>query len=159
MAECTHSSKAVSSAFVESDLVARFLDFAGHHRYHRSHGQSCAMACSCGKAACLAQGRSPNLVSYVLILTGRETVMSATVRDPAPVWPEDRTEDIPKPELRKETRRRVLKGAQIAFKGRGAVIDCMVRDLSDGGACLKVASPIGIPDTFELGSGPIKILA
>jgi hypothetical protein len=76
--------------------------------------------------------------------------MSATVRDPAPVWPEDRTEDKPKPERRKETRRRVLKGAQIAFKGRGAVIDCMVRDLSDGGACLKVASPIGIPDTFEL---------
>ena len=75
--------------------------------------------------------------------------MSATVRDPAPVWPEDRTEDKPKPERRKETRRRVLKGAQIAFKGRGAVIDCMVRDLSDGGACLKVASPIGIPDTFE----------
>jgi len=44
----------------------------------------------------------------------------------------------------------VLKGAQIIFAHRTAVIDCVVRNLSDGGACLKVASPIGIPDTFEL---------
>jgi hypothetical protein len=44
----------------------------------------------------------------------------------------------------------VLKGAQITFARRTAAIDCVVRDLSDGGACLKVFSPIGIPDTFEL---------
>jgi hypothetical protein len=51
---------------------------------------------------------------------------------------------------RKCSRRRVLKGAQIIFAGRQAAIDCVVRDLSEGGACLKVFSPIGIPDTFEL---------
>jgi hypothetical protein len=51
---------------------------------------------------------------------------------------------------RKRSRWRVLKGAQITFAHRTAAIDCMVRNLSDGGACLKVFSPIGIPDTFEL---------
>jgi hypothetical protein len=51
---------------------------------------------------------------------------------------------------RKRSRWRVLKGAQITFAHRTAAIDCMVRNLSVGGACLKVFSPIGIPDTFEL---------
>jgi PilZ domain len=51
---------------------------------------------------------------------------------------------------RKRDRRRVLKGAQIVFAHRGAAIDCVVRNMSDGGACLKVFSPVGIPDTFEL---------
>jgi PilZ domain len=41
-------------------------------------------------------------------------------------------------------------GAQIVFKGHEAVIDCVVRNLSDRGACLKVKSPIGIPDSFDL---------
>jgi hypothetical protein len=49
-----------------------------------------------------------------------------------------------------EARHRVLKGAQIVFKGHEAVIDCVVRNLSDRGACLKVESPIGIPDSFDL---------
>jgi hypothetical protein len=44
----------------------------------------------------------------------------------------------------------VLKGAQIVFAHRSAAIDCAVRNFSDGGACLRVFSPIGIPDTFEL---------
>ena len=57
----------------------------------------------------------------------------------------------PKQARRNEARRRVLiKRAQIVFKGREAVIDCVVRNLSDRGACLKVESPIGIPDTFDL---------
>jgi hypothetical protein len=56
----------------------------------------------------------------------------------------------PVEERRKRARRRVLKGAQIVFAHRGAAIDCAVRNLSDGGACLKVFSPVGIPDTFEL---------
>ncbi len=47
-------------------------------------------------------------------------------------------------------RHRVLKGAHIAFKGGTATIDCTVRDLSEQGACLKVASPVGIPDVFDL---------
>ena len=58
--------------------------------------------------------------------------------------------DEPTQERRNVTRQRVLKGAQITFMGRGAAIDCAVRNLSGGGACLKVASPIGVPDTFDL---------
>jgi hypothetical protein len=56
----------------------------------------------------------------------------------------------PKQELRKVARHRVLKGAHISFKGHGLAIACTVRNLSDGRARLKVASPIGIPDTFDL---------
>jgi hypothetical protein len=41
---------------------------------------------------------------------------------------------------RKRSRRRVLKGAQIVFAHRTSAIDCVVRDLSDSGACLKVSA-------------------
>jgi len=59
--------------------------------------------------------------------------------------------DNPKQKLRNETRRRrVLKKARITFKDRCAVIDCVVRNLSDRGACLNVESYIGIPDSFDL---------
>jgi PilZ domain len=60
--------------------------------------------------------------------------------------------DNPKQERRNEARRRrrALKRARITFKGRWATINCTVLDLSDLGACLKVESPIGIPDTFDL---------
>jgi hypothetical protein len=67
--------------------------------------------------------------------------------------------DNPKQELRNETRRRrVLKGARIVFKGHEALIDCTVSNLSDRGARLKVESPIGIPDTFDLvlDHGPVR---
>jgi hypothetical protein len=56
----------------------------------------------------------------------------------------------PTQEHRNVARHRALKGAHIAFKGHGAVIDCVVRNLSDGGACLNVESSIGIPDSFDL---------
>jgi hypothetical protein len=56
----------------------------------------------------------------------------------------------PEQERRKGSRRRVLKGARIAFKACGAVIDCTVRNITDRGACLEVESPIGIPDYFDL---------
>jgi hypothetical protein len=61
-----------------------------------------------------------------------------------------RTLESPTQEHRRTARRRVLKGARITLKGHVTAIDCVVRNLSDGGACLKVASPIGIPDTFDL---------
>jgi PilZ domain len=51
---------------------------------------------------------------------------------------------------RSSTRRRVFKTATLAFKGRSATIDCTICDLSEGGARLKVASAVGIPDSFEL---------
>ena len=41
-------------------------------------------------------------------------------------------------------------GSADHYHGSGAAIDCTVRNLSGGGACLKVASPIGVPDTFDL---------
>jgi hypothetical protein len=37
----------------------------------------------------------------------------------------------------------------IEFNRAGGV-SCTVRNISDGGACVEVASPIGIPDSFDL---------
>jgi len=50
---------------------------------------------------------------------------------------------------RARQRQRVLKPAKIRLS-RGGVIDCIIRDISEGGACLKVVSTLGIPDVFEL---------
>ncbi len=52
-------------------------------------------------------------------------------------------------ERRKVQRLRALKGGTIAFN-RAAGIDCRVRNMSPVGACLEVASQIGIPDEFVL---------
>jgi len=49
---------------------------------------------------------------------------------------------------RASQRHRTLKGATISF--RGAAIDCLVRNVSDTGACLEVESPVGIPNDFNL---------
>jgi hypothetical protein len=51
---------------------------------------------------------------------------------------------------RSSARRRVLKRAQINFRRGTAAIDCTVRDMSEDGARLLVASVVGIPDLFEL---------
>jgi PAS domain S-box-containing protein len=56
----------------------------------------------------------------------------------------------PAQERQNEARNRVLKKSQIVFKDRGAAIDCVVLNLTDRSACLKVESPIGIPDSFDL---------
>ena len=47
-----------------------------------------------------------------------------------------------------EPRQRVLKAGTIAFTGAG--IDCTVRNLSETGAALEVASVVGIPTEFSL---------
>ena len=47
-------------------------------------------------------------------------------------------------------RQRTFKGGVIAFNNRSSTIDCVVRNLTPGGAMLKVASTVGIPDRFEL---------
>jgi hypothetical protein len=52
-------------------------------------------------------------------------------------------------ERRKVQRRRTLKAGTINFN-RAAGVDCRVRNLSPAGACLEVASQIGIPDDFVL---------
>jgi len=53
-------------------------------------------------------------------------------------------------EHRKSPRRRTYKVARIAFQGERAQNHCLVRDLSDTGACLGIENPIGIPDSFNL---------
>ncbi|HZM08224.1 MAG TPA: PilZ domain-containing protein [Methylocella sp.] len=58
---------------------------------------------------------------------------------------------------RRTVRRRVLKSAQITFNGLASAIDCTIRDISDGGAYLKVESPVGIPDTFILAIGGVPL--
>jgi hypothetical protein len=52
-------------------------------------------------------------------------------------------------EKRKVQRHRTLKAGHIAFN-RAGTIDCRVRNLSPAGACLEVASQLGIPDQFVL---------
>ena len=52
-------------------------------------------------------------------------------------------------ERRKVQRHRTLKAGSISFNRAGGV-DCRVRNLSTVGACLEVASQIGIPDEFVL---------
>ena len=52
------------------------------------------------------------------------------------------------PEKRATTRLRTLKGAAIRFETTS--IDCVVRNISEGGAALEVGTPVGIPDRFAL---------
>lgn len=52
-------------------------------------------------------------------------------------------------EHRKSVRHRVFKAAVIEFNRAGG-ISCTVRNISDGGACLDIASPLGIPEDFDL---------
>jgi hypothetical protein len=52
-------------------------------------------------------------------------------------------------EHRLAPRRRLLKCGKISFSN-GAVIDCTIRNLSDSGAALEVATPVGIPERFML---------
>ena len=58
------------------------------------------------------------------------------------------TEDVMN-ERRKIQRHRTLKAGSITFNN-DAGVDCRVRNLSSVGACLEVASQIGIPDEFVL---------
>ncbi len=53
-------------------------------------------------------------------------------------------------ERRSSQRQRTLKGGRIVFNGGRSTIECVVRNLSETGAKLKVNSILGIPDGFEL---------
>ena len=50
---------------------------------------------------------------------------------------------------RQSPRLRTLKGGSITF-GFTTAIDCIIRNLSETGACLEVESPVGIPDDFTV---------
>ena len=52
-------------------------------------------------------------------------------------------------ERRSVVRMRTLKAGSISFNRAGG-IDCCVRNLSPAGACLEVASQVGIPENFVL---------
>ena len=53
-------------------------------------------------------------------------------------------------ERRRVPRRRTLKGAMIVFNDGRSTIAATVRNLSEDGANLRVASILGIPETFTL---------
>ena len=53
-------------------------------------------------------------------------------------------------EKRAIPRQRVLKGGRIVINDGFSTFQCTVRNLSPAGAKLKVASIVGIPNTFDL---------
>jgi hypothetical protein len=53
-------------------------------------------------------------------------------------------------EQRKAPRRRVLKEGKIVYADGLRVLDCTIRDLSEGGARLLIANTVGLPDSFHL---------
>lgn len=53
-------------------------------------------------------------------------------------------------ERRSEIRKRTLKGGKIVFNNRASVMTCTIRDLSQSGARLCLASTVGLPDRFSL---------
>jgi diguanylate cyclase (GGDEF)-like protein len=53
-------------------------------------------------------------------------------------------------ERRHAVRTRSLLAGKILLNGQRSVIDCVVRNLSPQGACLQVASVVGIPQAFDL---------
>jgi PilZ domain len=53
-------------------------------------------------------------------------------------------------ERRRRQRTRTLKSARILLNHHHSVIDCTVRNLSETGACLNVASAVGIPPEFDV---------
>jgi len=62
---------------------------------------------------------------------------------------DDEAEDNNK-DRRGVTRTKVLRSAKIIVPRRSPVIHCTVQNLTDGGACLKVANTFGVPATFDL---------
>ena len=52
-------------------------------------------------------------------------------------------------ERRASQRHRVLKQGMLAFSGGGGA-DCTVRNISESGARIEIASPVGLPASFTL---------
>jgi hypothetical protein len=53
-------------------------------------------------------------------------------------------------ELRRSAHEKTYKAGRIGFGGRRAVITCLIRDLSESGACLGLDDPAEVPDAFNL---------
>ena len=58
--------------------------------------------------------------------------------------------DSGKEHPRQYPRQRVLKAGLIIFENRTSTIDVLLRDVSEGGAKLKLAQPMPLPDHFFL---------
>lgn len=61
-----------------------------------------------------------------------------------------KAQDTMSEERRRSPRSRVLQRGQIVYRNGHSVIDCVLLDLSAGGARLKLPSWLGVPDRFEL---------
>jgi hypothetical protein len=59
-------------------------------------------------------------------------------------------------ERRMRPRHRVLKAGKIVFNHHFSVVDCTIRNVSAGGACLTVPNTVGIPESFDLLIEPEK---
>lgn len=57
---------------------------------------------------------------------------------------------MPTPETRKSQRLPAYIGARIFFEHNPSTFDCLIRNISDNGAQIEIASIWGIPETFKL---------
>jgi hypothetical protein len=53
-------------------------------------------------------------------------------------------------EQRNQSRQRVFKAGKIVVMQGASVFDCIVRNLSDDGACVDLGTTLGVPDSFVL---------
>jgi hypothetical protein len=86
----------------------------------------------------LNQALAAGVVFIGLILVGSALFLFIPRREEAPASAESRA----------APRRRVLKAARIEFSG--SVIDCLVRNISETGAAIEIASAIKCPIAFVL---------
>ena len=57
---------------------------------------------------------------------------------------------IPANHASRPMRRRVFNGAKVIFHNGASVIDCIVRDMSEHGAKIRMSRPTVLPGTIEL---------
>ena len=60
------------------------------------------------------------------------------------------TAEVIASERRAHPRHRVLKRVKAVFNANGSVVDCVMRDISEGGARLACGQATHLPDTFIL---------
>ena len=53
-------------------------------------------------------------------------------------------------ERRGTSRHRTLRGGTILFNNKKSGIDCLIRNVSESGACVEVDNPVGPPEQFDL---------
>lgn len=97
--------------------------------------------------------RPPRIAAKTVAVTPDATPAAVEGQTPPVVLAEERAEPHQAPrqdERRKSVRRRMLKAGVLSFNGSFSGLKCTVRDLSDGGARLKVDQLAAVPSVFEL---------